>query len=183
MKKLVNVLMTLVLCCTIFLNGSLSVNATGASAEVDMEDFVAQGQELFEEFLEVSAFIESDSSWNDCLYVYNKVRRISGGQIYLESVGDASQEVWDSLSAYEVLVYYDTYLSFASMANAVNTVNYDSYVADEEHGVAEFVKIAVLGWNGNDSDKGRLNIIAFTTSRIILSPERVMQKKRTRILV
>ena len=153
MKKLVNVLMTLVLCCTIFFNGSLSVNATGASAEVDVEDLMKRGQEAFNHFVEVSAFIQDDETWNDCLEVYDIIHRKSGKEMYLESVDGASEELWDNLTAQEILVYYDTYLVFASIVTAANDVLYNKYIADIEHGVNEYVGSKTLGWNGNNCEE------------------------------
>lgn len=128
--------------------GMISVNMPVYATEM-VDTSVEKGQEIYQNFLDVTAFIETDETWQDCLETqYGKesgFTRMVLGKAYREKLKDAKQEDFDALSPYEAFVYCESYLTFVNMGDPVGIINAST---PESH-----VYTVTLIWNGNKVDE------------------------------
>lgn len=134
----------------------ISLNTTDITAHASETSATKSADEVYQDFLDATAFMETDSSWNEILETqYGLINRASLKKDYLCYVDGATEEAWASMSAYEVFVYCGTYLRFAGFANEHGAME-EKYVLNTDTSLQNyentfFALISQTG--GNDKEK------------------------------
>lgn len=143
MKKFLGILAGLIVAVGVF-----SVCAPVYAAE-EVDASVENGKKIFQNFLDTTAFIENDETWQDYLEgQYGKdsgIMRPAFRNAYLKKLVGTKQEDYDMLSAYEAFIYGESYLVYVSMADPAGII---SHSTPESHAYT-----ATLLWSGTNAEE------------------------------
>lgn len=126
-----------------------------STASSGIGEDVEGAEEVFQNFLDATAIMETDPSWDGIINsVHGTVGRNFREDMYLSSVKDATAEQWQSFSNYEIFVYTETYLRFANMVGAESDP-FGEYFAKGEKGIQRYLNdyVVVRMYTGTNSEE------------------------------
>lgn len=145
LKLVVGVIMAI---CVGVITGS-AVYAAETSESVDIS--IERGCELYQSFLDITAIMKSDSSWDELMKSYENGGENKGfyDEAFVDSVADATISQYEELSAYDTFIYAVTYLK---MAKSLDQQVFNYYIEMGAEGVETQVNLYTNHWKGNDCE-------------------------------
>jgi hypothetical protein len=120
----------------------------------DFDTWYGETKTAFDLFVSLAETSLSDDSWSDLYRKCDKSYRLAYSDTYVKYVSGGTTEEFDLLSAPEVLVYVESYLSFADMAGGTaGSKQYERYFTNGEAGYETYFKMVEGLWNGNGADE------------------------------
>lgn len=149
MKKILGAMACAVLAVVMVLSTGITAYAT---EDGSVDTSIERGQEIYQNFLDTTAFIESDSTWEKTLKLYDNdgSQKESYDDFYLETVAEATEEKYDELSPYNAYIYIESYIK---MAGSNGRAVFENYVQDIKSGVEDYCDLRCAAWKGNNVDE------------------------------
>jgi len=131
--------------------GMISVNMPVYATEM-VDTSIEKGQEIYQNFLDTTAFMETDSTWENFMksYANDGSEKKNMKVFYLETVADATDETYAELSSYETYIYIETYVRIAGM---VGNRLFDTYIQNKKGGVPQYIDDFCAIWSGNNIEE------------------------------
>lgn len=150
MKKILGAMACAVLAVVMVLSTG---NIAYATEKGSVDTSIERGQEIYQNFLDTTAFIESDSTWTQVLQQYEKegVMKVFFRNNHGELI-DSTEIPYEELSPYKTFICIETYMQFAGVIST--KVGVAKYIENTTNNVGRYMNIYAALWDdGNNSDE------------------------------